>query len=712
MYFNPIAVIILLCGALTLFIAIYAWRRRSIPAAHSFALFMGAVSIYVLGYSLELASRDLGSILFWNKIEYIGILSFPTLFLIFAIQYSGRQSWLNRSRIILLFIIPAVFLVLKFFDNQLHLIYVTTWLDTSGIIPLLSFTRGPLYWVIVAYNLLVITSGIFLIYQKRRGASALYRQQTSVMLAAAALVYGVYGYYLTGLPVFPGLNHLDLNPFIYTLWGGAVALAIFRYRLFNLTPLARDALIEILNDAVVVLDGQTRLVDANPAALKLFGWRQLPNGQVAEQCLPGWIEPAFLDGLASSARKETQITHADSTRYFELMISALRDKQADKIGYLIVAHDITERRAIEQGLRESEEKFRRMAETTASGLYIYDGERYVNVNPAFQQITGYSELELNRMKPWDVFHPSQRQMVEERAAARLRGEDVISHYEVKILTRSKQEKWVDMSVALISYLGKPATLGTFFDITEQKKLEESLRTSQQLYLDIVEGQTDPIARWLSDTTLTFVNTAYCDYYGKTRQQLLGTRFITDLPPETQQTVQNNINLLLNRAGGMLSGEEMNIAPNGEKRWTVWVNRPVEDAQGNIVEFQSAGYDITERKLAEQALQQANEDLESQLEKVNVLQEQLLEQAVRDVLTGLFNRRYLQETLDREIARAGREDYPISLIMLDLDHFKILNDTFGHKAGDLILQSVGQIFLSHTRRMDIACRFGGEEFVII
>lgn len=157
---------------------------------------------------------------------------------------------------------------------------------------------------------------------------------------------------------------------------------------------------------------------------------------------------------------------------------------------------------------------------------------------------------------------------------------------------------------------------------------------------------------------------------------------------------------------------MNIAPNGKKRWTVWVNRPVEDAQGNIVEFQSAGYDITERKLAEQALQQANEDLESQLEKVNVLQEQLLEQAVRDVLTGLFNRRYLQETLDREIARAGREDYPISLIMLDLDHFKILNDTFGHKAGDLILQSVGQIFLSHTRRMDIACRFGGEEFVII
>ncbi len=95
-----------------------------------------------------------------------------------------------------------------------------------------------------------------------------------------------------------------------------------------------------------------------------------------------------------------------------------------------------------------------------------------------------------------------------------------------------------------------------------------------------------------------------------------------------------------------------------------------------------------------------------------LRETLREQSARDQLTGLFNRRYMEESLDRELRRASREGYSLGLLMMDLDHFKDLNDGFGHAAGDLMLRAVGEFLGSSVRGDDVACRFGGEEFVVI
>jgi diguanylate cyclase (GGDEF)-like protein len=95
-----------------------------------------------------------------------------------------------------------------------------------------------------------------------------------------------------------------------------------------------------------------------------------------------------------------------------------------------------------------------------------------------------------------------------------------------------------------------------------------------------------------------------------------------------------------------------------------------------------------------------------------LQESLREQAIRDPLTGLFNRRYMQESLDRELRRAQRRHTPMGVIMIDIDHFKRFNDTFGHAAGDALLTGVGTLLQRQTRAEDIACRYGGEEFALI
>jgi diguanylate cyclase (GGDEF)-like protein len=118
------------------------------------------------------------------------------------------------------------------------------------------------------------------------------------------------------------------------------------------------------------------------------------------------------------------------------------------------------------------------------------------------------------------------------------------------------------------------------------------------------------------------------------------------------------------------------------------------------------------EFSEMALLDSNAMLRSQLAEIDRLHRQASDQANRDALTGLYNRRYLDSTLERELARCKREGRPLSLMMMDLDHFKQVNDTYGHQAGDEILKEIGALLASHARAGDIACRYGGEEFTLL
>jgi diguanylate cyclase (GGDEF)-like protein len=122
--------------------------------------------------------------------------------------------------------------------------------------------------------------------------------------------------------------------------------------------------------------------------------------------------------------------------------------------------------------------------------------------------------------------------------------------------------------------------------------------------------------------------------------------------------------------------------------------------------------IEARDAAETQMRQANQQLRTHLQEIRTLQSALEEEAIRDPLTGLYNRRYLDETFGREIRRAEREKVPLSLLMLDIDHFKRLNDSYGHPAGDAVLRELAAVLQAGVRAGDIACRWGGEEFALL
>ncbi|OHX13927.1 hypothetical protein BI347_10715 [Chromobacterium sphagni] len=123
-------------------------------------------------------------------------------------------------------------------------------------------------------------------------------------------------------------------------------------------------------------------------------------------------------------------------------------------------------------------------------------------------------------------------------------------------------------------------------------------------------------------------------------------------------------------------------------------------------------DITQRRAAEDALKSANQQLIERLAQIEQLQAALRQQTLRDPLTGLFNRRYLDETFARESRRAERDNRPIAVAMIDLDNFKRINDSHGHQVGDQVLQALARLLQRECRAADIVCRLGGEEFLVL
>jgi diguanylate cyclase (GGDEF)-like protein/PAS domain S-box-containing protein len=234
--------------------------------------------------------------------------------------------------------------------------------------------------------------------------------------------------------------------------------------------------------------------------------------------------------------------------------------------------------------------------------------------------------------------------------------------------------------------------------------EQRLEIAEARYRAIVEDQTELICRFLSDWTLTFVNEAYCRYFNKRPEELIGTSFMPLIPKADHENVKKNISAL-NIKNPIMTHEHRVIAPDGSICWQQWTNRAVFDKGGNLIEYQAVGRDITRRKQAEEKLALLNKELLKSNKKLQL-------SALRDPQTGLYNHHYMAEIIESEFHRAQRYAHPFSAMMLDIDYFKSVNDVYGHQFGDIVLKQFAQQLKKMVRPYDIVVRFAGEEFVIL
>jgi PAS domain S-box-containing protein len=197
--------------------------------------------------------------------------------------------------------------------------------------------------------------------------------------------------------------------------------------------------------------------------------------------------------------------------------------------------DITERKAAEQALRESEEKFRRLAETIPVATFIAQGTRLCFTNSAMEQVFGYTSAELADKQFWEIVHPDYRDSVRERGLARQRGQELAAQFEVKFITKCGETRWGLCTADMIEYDGAPAVIGTITDITERKVAEDALRASEEKFRTLAE--TVPAAITIvQGTRFRFVNSAAEAISGYTRDELANLDFWETIHPDHRQLI--------------------------------------------------------------------------------------------------------------------------------------------------------------------------------
>ncbi|MGA4578145.1 PAS domain S-box protein [Limisphaera sp. VF-2] len=297
------------------------------------------------------------------------------------------------------------------------------------------------------------------------------------------------------------------------------------------------------------------------------------------------------------------IERPDGSRRTALAHAApLLDEAGRAVGAVNVLEDITETLELFDALQQSEERFRRLAETTSTAIFVYSGEYFCYVNPATCAITGRTAPELLSMRFWEVVHPEHRDLVRQRGPARQRGEAVPARYEFKILRKDGTERWIDFTAGQVTWEGRPAAIGTAFDITERKQAEEALRESETRNRIIANLVSDYayIFRVLPDGTLRgeWVTDSFVKAFGLTIPEI-------DARGGWQSLVHpEDLPIALAHARKVISGQrdvcEMRwVTPAGQIRWMRDYAEPVFDDSGaRVIRIYGASQDITERKEAE------------------------------------------------------------------------------------------------------------------
>ncbi len=192
----------------------------------------------------------------------------PVAWLVFALQFSQRPDWLTQRTILLLLVIPAATWLLVVSNETHRLIWRDTSLDDSGPFLALQVSHGSWFWIHFGYSYLMLLLGTILIGIAAVRTTRIYRRQALAVLLATLFPWAGNVLYLAGLNPIP---QLDLTPFTFTLTSIIWAWGIFGFRLLDLAPVAREAVLEALRDGVLTLDTQDRIVGMNPAAARMIG---------------------------------------------------------------------------------------------------------------------------------------------------------------------------------------------------------------------------------------------------------------------------------------------------------------------------------------------------------------------------------------------------------------------------------------------------------
>jgi PAS domain S-box-containing protein len=377
---TPYTMLPLVVAATLIITALYIfWRRRHRPASRTGAVVLLACAELMVAYALEIGSANVPTKVFWNKMQYVGFAVAPTVWLVYTLQYIGRQKWLTRRILALLSIMPPITLLLVFTNEAHGLIWSRVWLDTDGLFPVLDKTYSAGFWVFLVYSYTLMLLSTFLHVQLFIRSRRLYRWQASALVFATLLPW--LGNVLDVFKLSPFSSSVS-TALGLILGGLTMAWTIYRLRRGDILSVSRGAIIGSMSDGVVVLDEENRIVDLNPVAQHLIG-RPLSQavGQPVEQVWPEWPGQIELPRDGSEIGKEVVLSEGDRQRTYDVCISPLVDWRGRLVSRVVVLRDITERKKAEErinaSLREKEVLLKEIHHRVKNNLQVISSLLYL-----------------------------------------------------------------------------------------------------------------------------------------------------------------------------------------------------------------------------------------------------------------------------------------------------------------------------------------------
>jgi diguanylate cyclase (GGDEF)-like protein/PAS domain S-box-containing protein len=460
------------------------------------------------------------------------------------------------------------------------------------------------------------------------------------------------------------------------------------------------ALFDLAADSMFILDPDGIIREINQIAYERLGYTK---AEMLGKHIGGYILPEFaamLDNRIAKVKDQdfliyesAQVHKGGSVLPIEVCSRAIT-LDGEKAFFNIV-RDIGERKRLDAALRESEARFRTLAADAPEAILIHDldTDLFIDATSSAERLFACSREELLRCGPKHFAAPNQPAGSPSFETYLERGERVLAGEQIKFerLVRDAQGRDVLCEVRLVRLPSETRRLlrASYIDITERKQIENALRESEEKYRSLFEESLDGL--FISNAAGNYIdiNQKVVRIFGyDSKEEMLCLDLDKDI--YAYPADKANIFAFVNK-NGFAELEVIIKKKNGERITALCSYTAVKDEDGSITSYRGMIRDITEKKKSE---------------------ELIWRQANFDTLTGLPNRNMFHDRLEQEIKKSFRECLPLALLLIDLDHFKQVNDTLGHAMGDLLLQEAARRIRSCVRGSDTLARLGGDEFTVI
>jgi diguanylate cyclase (GGDEF)-like protein/PAS domain S-box-containing protein len=456
---------------------------------------------------------------------------------------------------------------------------------------------------------------------------------------------------------------------------------------------------ENANDLIYVHDIEGNYISINNATVRLFGYtrEEALKMNFSQIAAPEHLEFVRLKlsekiaGEQQSAYEVDCITKDGSRVTLEVNSSAIY-KNGELIAVQGIARDVTERKQDEKILKIREKQYRDLFENANDLIYTHDLQgNFTSLNRAGEVITGYLRKEAVKLNITDVVAPEFLASAREMSAREL-SRAPSTPYELEIIAKDGHRVSLELSTRLIFQYNVPIGVqGIGRDITERKRAEEALKISERRYRFLSEGIMHQVWTATPDGKLDYISCRTLEYFGASYNEIIEKGWADVVHPDDLAECNERWEKAL------CSGEYYEVEcrmkrADGSYRWHLARATPGRDSSGKIINWFGTNTDIDDKRMAE--------------EKLN-------HYALHDALTNLPNRTEFINHLKTAIKRsAAGDEFRFAVLFLDLDRFKVINDSLGHLIGDKLLIGIARRLKSCVRPGDVVARLGGDEFTIL